>query len=303
MPPFTEVFPRTPLFTLWTLLMVSAASAPAGDSATTVAPFPGSSEYIEQGMLIGAKSGTHRRAFTTRFKGEPIAVSRPLTVHPESNLNGDFSGNNAPRLGPRELPTCFGGFTAVVYAMKEPAQFTTRVQFQNGPSGRNDFVNLNFYVESNKPHPAGIEFSFTGAILFPAGEAGAPLVVPIEAISQVRFQVASQRLHARVSRVLVRDADSGEFFVSENFAIDNSASIALSGSKWAKINPSDLTLVEDYRLASFRHVDHIGVFATIPVTETTETLTAYGVICNLALHSFEYTLSRLDPRVALPPPR
>lgn len=288
MPHSTEVSPEKSVFALYLLLMLGAASA----TATTVAPLPGSSDYIAQGVLVGAKSGTYRAAGTTRFKGEPTAATRPLSVHPQSTLNGELSGNHSPRLGPRALPPVFGGFTAIVYAMKEPAPFTTRTQFHDSPSKRDDFVNLNVYVESNQPQPAGLEFSFTGALVFLAGEAGEARIVPLESVSHVSFFATTQRSYARLCRVLVRDADSGDFFVSEHSSSDNRASIALAGSKWAKINPADLTVMDEYRPAAFQRLDHIGVYATIPVTEIGETLTAFGVICNVALHSFEYTLAR-----------
>jgi hypothetical protein len=273
-------------------LALGALASPLTRAASVVAPFPGDPDYIAQGTMVGAKTGPHRSTFTTRYQGEPAVASRPLSVHPQSTLNGDLSGNHAAKLGPKTLPPVYGGYTAVVYGMKEPAPFTTRAQFQDGPSGRNDFVNLNVYLESNQPQPAGLEFSFTGAFLFPAGGSGTPAIVPLETIANVMFFVASQRTPARLSRVLVRDADGGDYYVSDYHESENKVTIALAGAKWARINPADLTITGDYLPAAFQRVDHIGVYSTIPVTELAEPLPAFGVICNVAVHSFEYTVSR-----------
>jgi hypothetical protein len=265
---------------------ISAAAQPR-----VVTPFVPSPDYIEQGVLLGVKSGSHRAAFTTQFTGEPAVTIRPLSVRPDSSLNGELISPHSARLGPRALPPVFGGFTSVVFSMKEPSPYTTRIQFHDGPSGRNDFLNLHVYLESKQAQPAGLEFSFTGALLLPAGDAGSALVVPLEKIAQASFVTASQRPYARTVRVLVRDADGGDFYVSENFATEPNAALSLTGGRWAKLNPADLTLSGEYRPATFQRIDHIGIYAVIPATEITHELPAHGVICNLALHSFKYALS------------
>jgi hypothetical protein len=273
------------------LVLCSFAAVPAPASPVAVVPFAASPDYVSEGVLVGAKSGTRRAVITTQFTGEPAVTTRPLSVRPDSSLNGEVATRGTARPGPRALPPVFGGFTAIIYSMKEPAPYTTRIQFHNGADTRNDFLNLNVYLESKQIQPAGLEFSFTGALLFPAGDGGAPGVVPVSKIARASFYTTSQRQLARLVRVLVRDSDGGDFYVSESFSTENHATVSLAGGKWAKIDPADLTVLGEYRPAPFQRIDHIGVHATIPVTENGDSTQAFGVICNVTLQSFEYTLS------------
>ncbi len=90
--------------------------------------------------------------------------------------------------------------------------------------------------------------------------------------------------------MLLRDADGGDFYVSESFSAENKATVSLAGGKWAKTNPADLTVPGEYRTAPFQRIDHIGIHATIPITENGNSTQAFGVICNVTLQSFEHTL-------------
>ncbi len=271
--------------------LLGAASLVAAAPAV-VKPLAASPDYVEGGTLYGAKTGEARSILTARFRDGPATAARPISVRPDTALNAELASTTEARLGPRALPPVFGGYSVTVHRMPEPAAFTVRPQFQDGPSGRNDFLNLNVYLESNQPQPAGLEFSFAGAWLFPASDGPRPAPIARDDLVDVSFFVASQRSAGRAAQILVRDADTGALYVSEASSTGNSATIPLAGTRWARLDAHDPSALGGFAPPAFRRVDHLGLYVTVPSTTIDEPLRAYGVIYNVALHSFEFTLAK-----------
>ncbi len=270
--------------------LLGAASLVAA-APTVLKPLAASPDYVEGGTLYGAKTGEARSVLTARFRDGPATALRPISVRPETALNAELASTSEARLGPRALPPVFGGYSVTVHQMPEPTQFTVRPQFHDGPSGRNDFLNLNVYLENNQPQPAGLEFSFAGAWLFPVAPGPRPAPIPLDQLADASFFVGSQRSAARVVQLLARDADSGALWVSEASATAHSATLPLAGTRWARLDAQDPASLGAFAPPTFRRVDHLGLYVTVPPTKLDEPVRPYGVIYNVVLHSFEFTLA------------
>lgn len=267
-----------------------AALAPLFASAAPVSPLPLSNDYIAGKDLYGSRAGTARGVVSARYADAPALAVRPLSVAPSTELNGQLAGSEGYRVGPGALPPVFGGYTALVYSMPEPSQFTVRPQFQDGRGERGDFININLYHESSKTLAAGVEYRLVAALLVPAGQAGAAATVPLEKISSVELRTGGQRDGFYSLRVLVHDADGTGFYVSEAVAELNHDTLSLAGVKWAPLRADDLSKPGDYRPAAFRRIDHIGVYADSGQRRLDDALAPYAVIGNFTLHSIGYSL-------------
>lgn len=276
------------------LAVVAALGAPllVAAASTVVKPLAASPDYIEGGTLYGAKTGEARSVLTARFQNGPETLHRALSVRPDTAFNAELASTTEARLGARALPRVFGGYSVTVHRMPGPASFTVRPQFQDGPSGRNDFLNLNVYLESSQSQPAGLEFSFAGAWLFATSEGPRPAPIARDDLVDVSFFVGSQRTAGRTVQILVRDADTGAFYVSEAASTGNSATIPLGDTRWARLDAHDLSSLGGFGPPAFRRADHLGLYVTVPPTMIDEPLRAYGVIYNVTLHSFEFTLAK-----------
>lgn len=277
-------FPGLITLTLGLFLSLDATAA------EVVVPFPQSEDYMEGRDLYGSRSGSHRSAFSTRYHGDPAIALRPLSVDPTTSLNGVFADVPAFRKGPGAMPPVYGGYHAAIYRMPEPGMFTSRAQFQDSRNNRGDFVNLNVYLESPSPMGPGIEYRLVATVLVGAGPNGEIRKVPLQSLGRVTYVASGGRVGFHETRVIVRDADSGAFYVSERSALQRDASIDIQDSRWAVVSPVDVARRGEFLPAPFTQIDHIGLYADSNRTEIASSLPGYGVIDNFALHALQYTL-------------
>ncbi len=279
---------RRPLRLLASLTFASVGAWGAAAAPVSVAPFPASPHYLAGKELYSSRTGTHRGVVTARYRGEPALAVRPLSVDPETSLNGELGRFDNYRSGPGAMPPVYGGLRALVNAMPSAGSLTARTQFQNGPDARGDFINYNLYLESAEPAGPGIAYRFVGALLFPAGPAGAADIVPLAALDRVTYVGGAIHRSSRQIHVLVRDPDSGRYYLSEASSTHLRGSIPLLDTRWAPLSATTLTPLGDFADPPFRRIDHIGLLFDTGRTETSDTTRGHGVVANFALYSLEY---------------
>lgn len=261
-----------------------------GATANVVVPFPHSQDYMEGRDLYGARTGTHRSAFTSRYQGDPATTLRALTVDPTTSLNGALANAPTFRKGPGAMPPVYGGYNITIYRMPEPGIFTSRAQFQDSRNHRGDFVNMNVYLESPTPMGPGIEYRFVATLMVGAGPNGEVRNVPLENLGRVSYVASGGRVGFHEIRVIVRDSQSGAFYVSESSTMHREATLDVQNTRWAEVSPSDVAMRGEFLPATFTQIDHIGLYADSNRTDIASSVPGYGVIDNFALHSLQYNL-------------
>ena len=254
-------------------------------ATTTITPLVQGPDYVNGRQAYGAMSGSHQANQTFHYKaGSTTQFTRRLSVAAEASLNGDLVDlDKSYTKGEGEFPALFGGYTVRLDKVSTPLlTLTVRTQFQDGNSAHPDFVNYNFYHESPKTAEAVVAYQFCGAWLLASHASGA---VEFATIVSVKYAGGG----GATRRVLVHDAQSDVYYVSEAAATAPGGVIDISASRWARVSADNLADVGAFAPASVNRVDYIGIYVDTGKQTAGPTLPAFKSLSNLSINSLSYT--------------
>lgn len=275
--------------------VLSALSATVASAQTIYTPLAPSTGYVTSGTVYSPSTGTHDGVNTFAINtSSTTSNTRALTVAADTNYNGGTLGETNGVYG-NGLPSVFGGFTASSSGASVDSQLTVRVQYQNDASA--DFINVHVYQESSsKTLNAGLNLRLATALVFAADS-----VTSLAGLTSVTYVGGATSYAAGTTathRVVVRDADSGNFYVSSANFYGAGGTIALDGSQWGLLSTSDLTSISSYADASFSSFDYIGIYSDSSVT-TTGNLVGFARVNGFSLSSLSYTITPIpEPATA-----
>ena len=261
-------------------------SALSGWSATTtITPLAQGPDYVNGKQVYGAMAGSHQANLTFRWKaGATSQFTRPLSVKPDTSLNGELvDPDKSYTKGEGELPALFGGYTVRVDKVSAPVlALTVRTQFQDGNSNHPDFINYNLYHESGKAAEAEVSYQFYTAWLLAAQPSG-----PVELATIVKVNYAGGGAATR--RVLVHDAQSDAYYISEASATKPAGTIDITTTRWARVAPDNLAEVGAFGQERVTTIDYIGIYVDTGKQTAGPTLAPFKSLNNQSISTLSYS--------------
>lgn len=284
--PTSNMQTRTLLRFAGLVAVLSSSFVAARAQITTITPFASGTGYVTGGDVYAPGSGTHDGINTFAINtATATSNTRNLSVTADSNFNGGTLGGAVGSYS-GTMPAVFGGFTASSSGASVNSQLTVRVQFQSGTA---DYVHVNTYQESGaNTLAAGLTYRLATALMFSSGS-----VTDLASLTSLTYVGGATSYAAGTTathRVVVRDAASGNFYVSS--ALNNAAggTISLAGTQWGQLSSSNLTSIGSYATAAFTEFDYIGIYSDSSVI-TSADITGYTRVNGFSLSSLSYDLA------------